>query len=66
MERVGPVRASVISTVEPVCTIVLAAFLLGEAVAPLRLLGGVLILGAVLMLAREEGRRPHPVPERGP
>lgn len=53
LERVGPVRASVYSTIEPVFTIALAAVVLGEAVTELRVLGGVLILGAVLLLARE-------------
>jgi drug/metabolite transporter (DMT)-like permease len=53
LERVGPVRASVFSTVEPVFTIVLAACFLGESVGFLRLLGGTLILGAVVLLAKE-------------
>jgi drug/metabolite transporter (DMT)-like permease len=52
LERVGPTRASVLSTVEPVCTILLAAALLGETVAPLQLVGGALILTAVVLLAR--------------
>jgi drug/metabolite transporter (DMT)-like permease len=53
LERVGPVRASVFSTVEPVFTIVLAACFLGESVGFLRLVGGTLILGAVVLLAKE-------------
>jgi drug/metabolite transporter (DMT)-like permease len=56
LERVGPVRASVYSTVEPVATLTLAALLLGEPVTAARILGGVLILGAVILLAREELR----------
>jgi drug/metabolite transporter (DMT)-like permease len=52
LERVGPTRASVLSTVEPVCTVLLAAALLGESVAPLQLVGGALILTAVVLLAR--------------
>jgi drug/metabolite transporter (DMT)-like permease len=58
LERVGPVRASVYSTVEPVCTVALAAVVLGEAVTVLRVLGGALILGAVLLLAREGATAP--------
>ncbi len=54
LERVGAVRASVCSTVEPVFTVVLAALFLGEAVTPMRILGGALILGAVLLLLREQ------------
>jgi drug/metabolite transporter (DMT)-like permease len=52
LERVGPTRASVLSTVEPVCTVLLAAALLGETVAPTQLVGGALILAAVVLLAR--------------
>jgi drug/metabolite transporter (DMT)-like permease len=56
LERVGPVRASVYSTVEPLVTLALGAALLGEPLTPARCLGGALILGAVLLLAREELR----------
>jgi drug/metabolite transporter (DMT)-like permease len=52
LERVGPTRASVLSTVEPLCTVLLAALVLGEAIAPSQLVGGALILGAVVLLAR--------------
>ena len=52
LERVGPTRAAVLSTIEPVCTVLLAAALLGETVAPSQLVGGVLILTAVVLLAR--------------
>jgi drug/metabolite transporter (DMT)-like permease len=47
--RVGAARASLISTVEPIYTVVLAALLLGESLAPVQLLGGALILGGVLL-----------------
>jgi drug/metabolite transporter (DMT)-like permease len=53
LERVGPVKASVFSTVEPLFTILLAAVVLDERITLLRVAGGSLILGAVLMLARE-------------
>jgi len=56
LERVGPVRASVYSTVEPAFTLVLAALLLGEPITLTRLGGGALILAAVFLLAREELR----------
>jgi drug/metabolite transporter (DMT)-like permease len=54
LARLGPVRASVYSTLEPVFTLVLAAAFLGERATPLGLAGGALILGAVLILARAE------------
>jgi drug/metabolite transporter (DMT)-like permease len=56
LERVGAVRASVYSSVEPVFTLGLAAVFLGEAVTPLRVVGGALIILAVVLLARADGR----------
>jgi drug/metabolite transporter (DMT)-like permease len=56
LERVGAVRASVYSTIEPVFTLILAAIVLGERITPMRVLGGVLIVGAVLLLARENAK----------
>jgi drug/metabolite transporter (DMT)-like permease len=52
LARIGPTRASTLSTIEPVFTIVLAAALLGEPIGTVQAIGGVLILGAVVMLAR--------------
>ena len=66
LERVGPVRASVYSTVEPVVTLAMAAVLLGEPVTLLRVCGGVLILGAVFLLAREELRSVQGAPAATP
>jgi drug/metabolite transporter (DMT)-like permease len=56
LTRVGPVRASIYSTVEPVFTVALAALFLGEAITWPRVLGGGLILLAVVMLARADLR----------
>ena len=50
MKRIGPTDASLLSTLEPVVTVILAYFLLGETIHPLMLLGGGLILAAVLLL----------------
>ncbi len=50
LSRVGPTSASILSTFEPVVTIVLAAALLGEHLAPIQLAGGALVLTAVLVL----------------
>jgi len=57
LERLGAVRASIYSTLEPAFTLVLASSLLGERVTPLRLAGGALILAAVLLLARSDATR---------
>ena len=60
LARIGPTQASTLSTIEPVFTIVLAAGLLGERIETIQLAGGLLILGAVVMLARAP-RTPPPV-----
>ena len=57
LERVGPTQASTLSTVEPLFTVLLAAVVLGETIAPLQLAGGALILAAVILLARTPLRR---------
>ncbi len=54
----GPADTSVISTLEPVVSVIVAAVALGESLGPLQLGGGVLVLGAVAVLARA----PVPVP----
>jgi drug/metabolite transporter (DMT)-like permease len=53
--RVGPTAASILSTVEPVVTVVLAFVVFGEVLGPLQLLGGCLVLASVLVL---NARRP--------
>jgi drug/metabolite transporter (DMT)-like permease len=52
LERIGPTRASTLSTLEPLVTVSLAALVLGETIAPLQVAGGALILAAVVLLAR--------------
>jgi drug/metabolite transporter (DMT)-like permease len=49
------------STLEPAVTVLLAAWLFGELLSPITLLGGGLILAGVLLLARSELRRSRPV-----
>jgi drug/metabolite transporter (DMT)-like permease len=58
-QRVGAAQASLISTVEPLWTIVAASILLGERLATLQWLGGGLILvGVVLSQTRGRGAAP--------
>jgi drug/metabolite transporter (DMT)-like permease len=54
---IGAAQASLISTVEPVWTICLAALLLGERLGSIQLLGGALVIGGVLLA---QLRRPQP------
>ena len=57
LQRIGPTDASMLSTLEPVVTVILAALLFGEAVSAVTLLGGALILAAVVLLTQQELRR---------
>lgn len=57
LERIGPTNASLLSTLEPVVTVLLAAWLFSERLAPVTLIGGALILAAVLVLTRSEIRQ---------
>ena len=49
LARVGPARAAVVSSLEAVVTVVLAAAFLGERIGRRQVLGGALILGGVVM-----------------
>jgi len=58
-QRVGAAQAALLSTIEPVWTIALAALLLGESLQPVQLAGGALILlGVILAQAGPAGLRP--------
>jgi len=52
LKRIGPTRASTLSTVEPAVTVALAAIFLGERISAVQMAGGALILAAVVLLAR--------------
>ena len=62
LARVGPSAASILSTLEPVVTVSLAAAAFGEMLAPVQLLGGALVLAAVVVMqwpARRAAERPY-------
>lgn len=50
LPRVGAARAALLSTVEPVITVLLAVLLLGDRLAAIQVLGGVLVLLAVIIV----------------
>lgn len=52
MERLGAADASTLSTLEPLITVLLAAWVLDEGVSTWQMAGGGLILAAVLLLTR--------------
>ncbi len=62
LSRVGPTRASILSTIEPVTTVTLAFLVFGEALQPLQLMGGLLVLGAVAALTVRFPPRREPLP----
>ncbi len=57
MEKLGAADASALSTLEPLITLGLSALVLGEVVSGLQLVGGALILTAVVYLARHGERQ---------
>ena len=63
VRRLGAVRASIISSLEPVAAAVLALWFLGELLRPGVLLGGLLILGGAVAASLARG---VPEPEAGP
>jgi drug/metabolite transporter (DMT)-like permease len=54
LERIGPTNAAMLSTLEPVITVLLAAWIFSERLPSIALLGGSMILVAVILLTRGE------------
>ena len=54
LKRIGPANAAILSTVEPLVAVGLAALLLNERLAPIQFVGGLCILIAVVFLARDD------------
>jgi drug/metabolite transporter (DMT)-like permease len=51
LQRVGPTRASIISTAEPVTAVLLAFAVFGESMTLIQLAGGALVVGGVLRVS---------------
>ncbi|GAB2571439.1 DMT family transporter [Kribbella endophytica] len=60
LARVGPSAASILSTLEPVVTVLLAATIFGESLSPVQLLGGAVVLTAVLVIQWPVSRAREP------
>lgn len=56
LELIGPSSASIVSAIEPAATVALAALVFGETLGPIQLLGGALVLSAVVALQLRVGR----------
>lgn len=65
LKRLGATATSVLSTIEPVVTVALATTLLGETLSAGQLVGGLLVLAAVIWLALSQ-RRPVAAAEAPP
>lgn len=66
MARVGASTAAIVSTIEPVVTVSLAVALLGDTLGPAQVLGGLLVLGAVLALQARRATVPAVAASRAP
>lgn len=53
VQWIGPAKASIFATIEPLITVTLAAVFLGERLLPLQVVGGTLILAGVIWLRLE-------------
>jgi drug/metabolite transporter (DMT)-like permease len=58
IQKVGPARAAILGTVEPLLTILLAVIFLGERLHPIQLVGGAFILSSVILLQVQGMRTP--------
>lgn len=59
LARTGPTTTAILSTSEPVTTAALATLVLGEVLTGTQLMGGMLVLGAVLLLQWRPRSREH-------
>jgi drug/metabolite transporter (DMT)-like permease len=66
LSRVGPTAASILSTVEPLVTVVLALIVFGEVLGLVQIAGGVLVLAAVLVLNARRAGPPATAPVEDP
>ena len=58
----GPTAASILSTVEPLVTVILAFIVFGETLGVVQIAGGALVLAAVLVLNTRRARPPATAP----
>jgi drug/metabolite transporter (DMT)-like permease len=63
LARVGPAAASTLSTIEPVVSVVLSAVVIGEDITVATVIGGALVIGSVVAVARMS---PTPTAEAAP
>ena len=59
LRRVGPTNASILATIEPLVTVLLAFLVFGETLGSVQIVGGALVLAAVLVLQSKRRKRPR-------
>jgi drug/metabolite transporter (DMT)-like permease len=52
LARIGAQRVAMFMNSEPVLTVVLAVIILGETLTPVQFLGGLLVVGAIVLVRR--------------
>lgn len=57
LKRIGPVNASMLSTLEPVVTVALSSLIFGETITASKIIGGAMILVTAILLAQRETTR---------
>ncbi len=62
LRRVGPTNASILATVEPLVTVLLAFLVFGETLGAVQIVGGALVLAAVFVLQARRPKRPTAIP----
>jgi drug/metabolite transporter (DMT)-like permease len=62
LQHLEPTRAVVVSCLEPVFSIVIAAAALGEMMRPLQVAGIVFVLAAIVVVQLPEGKSSQPMP----
>lgn len=57
LDRIGPTNSSLVSTLEPVVTVLCSVFFLGESLSAANVIGGCFILGALAVVSISQKRR---------
>lgn len=61
VSMIGPLKGSILASVEPLSAVIISVFWLGTSFAPADFLGFGMILGAVLMLTAAQGKMSDPI-----
>lgn len=65
MTMIGPVRMAITMNLEPIASMLLGVFLLGQPLGPIQILGGALVIVAVLMVRLQPTAQPKTANDKG-